>query len=136
MRHASPIVHQRGHEIQPFGHLVRMPIALMAARSAYSRMFSAAAVAILLLVTGASGFQPTHGFFEGKWVSAPVWSQIGLGLVFLAVAVYSYGQINRHVDNRPRLPPQHVGSGRSSGAADHAQHPLADADRPGFTRSP
>lgn len=28
LQHASPIVHQKGHEIQPFGHHVRMPIAL------------------------------------------------------------------------------------------------------------
>jgi starvation-inducible DNA-binding protein len=26
--HASPMVHQQAHEIQPFGHIVRMPIAL------------------------------------------------------------------------------------------------------------
>jgi starvation-inducible DNA-binding protein len=28
LQHANPLVHQRAHEIQPFGHLVRMPIAL------------------------------------------------------------------------------------------------------------
>lgn len=28
MQHATPIARQQGHEIQPFGHLVRMPIAL------------------------------------------------------------------------------------------------------------
>ena len=28
LQHATPIVHQQAHEIQPFGHLVRMPIAL------------------------------------------------------------------------------------------------------------
>jgi starvation-inducible DNA-binding protein len=28
LHHAQPSVHQSGHEIQPFGHLVRMPIAL------------------------------------------------------------------------------------------------------------
>src|SRR6476660_4723900 len=28
LHHASPIVHQKGHEIQPWGHLIRMPIAL------------------------------------------------------------------------------------------------------------
>jgi starvation-inducible DNA-binding protein len=28
LQHASPVVHQTGHEIQPFGHLIRMPIAL------------------------------------------------------------------------------------------------------------
>ena len=28
LRRATPITDQRGHEIQPFGHLVRMPIAL------------------------------------------------------------------------------------------------------------
>ena len=28
LHHASPVVHQKGHEIQPYGHLVRMPIAL------------------------------------------------------------------------------------------------------------
>ncbi len=28
LQHASPVVHQKAHEIQPFGHLVKMPIAL------------------------------------------------------------------------------------------------------------
>jgi starvation-inducible DNA-binding protein len=28
LQHASPITHQHSHEIQPWGHLVRMPIAL------------------------------------------------------------------------------------------------------------
>ena len=28
LQHADPVVHQKAHEIQPFGHLVRMPIAL------------------------------------------------------------------------------------------------------------
>jgi starvation-inducible DNA-binding protein len=29
MARATPMAHQQGHEIQPFGHLVRMPIALL-----------------------------------------------------------------------------------------------------------
>jgi starvation-inducible DNA-binding protein len=28
LHHAKPVVHQRGHETQPYGHLVKMPIAL------------------------------------------------------------------------------------------------------------
>jgi starvation-inducible DNA-binding protein len=28
MQHATPMAHQHGHEIQPWGHLIRMPIAL------------------------------------------------------------------------------------------------------------
>ncbi len=28
LQHASPLVHQQAHEIQPFDHLIRMPIAL------------------------------------------------------------------------------------------------------------
>ena len=28
LRHASPLVHQKGHETQPYGHLIRLPIAL------------------------------------------------------------------------------------------------------------
>ena len=28
LQHASPVMHQTGHEIQPYGHLIRMPIAL------------------------------------------------------------------------------------------------------------
>jgi starvation-inducible DNA-binding protein len=30
LKHASPKVHQTGHETQPFGHLIRLPIALSA----------------------------------------------------------------------------------------------------------
>ena len=33
LQHASPVVHQHSHEIQPFGHLVKLPSAL--AESAY-----------------------------------------------------------------------------------------------------
>jgi starvation-inducible DNA-binding protein len=28
LQHATPLTHQHGHEIQPWGHLIRMPIAL------------------------------------------------------------------------------------------------------------
>ena len=28
LHHATPVVHQKAHEIQPYGHLIRMPIAL------------------------------------------------------------------------------------------------------------
>jgi len=28
LQHATPMVHQKAHEIQPYGHLIRMPIAL------------------------------------------------------------------------------------------------------------
>ena len=28
LQHANPVAHQTGHEIQPYGHLIRMPIAL------------------------------------------------------------------------------------------------------------
>jgi starvation-inducible DNA-binding protein len=28
LKHASPLVHQRAHETQPYGHLIRLPIAL------------------------------------------------------------------------------------------------------------
>ena len=28
INHARPLVHQHAHEIQPFGHLVKLPIAL------------------------------------------------------------------------------------------------------------
>jgi starvation-inducible DNA-binding protein len=28
LQHASPLVHQRAHQIQPYGHLIKMPIAL------------------------------------------------------------------------------------------------------------
>src|SRR4030081_2094108 len=28
MAHARPVIHQEAHEIQPYGHLVRLPIAL------------------------------------------------------------------------------------------------------------
>ena len=28
LQHASPVVHQAAHEVQPYGHLIRMPTAL------------------------------------------------------------------------------------------------------------
>jgi len=33
LKRAAPLTHQQAHEIQPFGHLVRMPIALLSATS-------------------------------------------------------------------------------------------------------
>jgi starvation-inducible DNA-binding protein len=36
LQHARPVVNQRGHETQPFGHLARLPIALDEATSRHS----------------------------------------------------------------------------------------------------
>jgi hypothetical protein len=30
LKHASPLQHQKGYETQPYGHLIRLPIALAA----------------------------------------------------------------------------------------------------------
>jgi hypothetical protein len=32
LKHASPLQHQKGHETQPYGHLIRLPIALPVVR--------------------------------------------------------------------------------------------------------
>jgi hypothetical protein len=37
LQHASPVVRQTGHEIQPYAHLIRMPIT--AAESAWKESF-------------------------------------------------------------------------------------------------
>jgi hypothetical protein len=37
MARATPLTHQQAHEIQPFGHLVRMPIVIKEARAMAKR---------------------------------------------------------------------------------------------------
>ena len=50
MAHATPLVHQHAHELQPFGHLVKMPIALAdsACRESVTNLNQVLADAIVL----------------------------------------------------------------------------------------
>ena len=59
--------------------------------SDYQRVFSAAAVGLLLLVAGLIGWElnNSHGFFQGtRWVDGPVWWQIGTGIGLLLAAAF------------------------------------------------
>jgi hypothetical protein len=58
-------------------------------RREYQRAFSAAAAGLLFLVAGLVGWDlsHSHGFFQGtRWVSGPIWWQVGLGTAFLLLA--------------------------------------------------
>ena len=57
----------------------------------YQRVFSVGAMGILLTVAGVIGWDLKYvrGWFQGtKWVDGPIWWQIGLGAVLLALASF------------------------------------------------
>jgi hypothetical protein len=57
----------------------------------YQRVLSVGVVGLLLAVTGAIGWDVSHahGLFAGmKWVDAPIWWQLGLGVGMVALAVF------------------------------------------------
>jgi len=61
------------------------------AGSEYHRVFSTAAVGLLLLVAGVIGWdlRYSHGWFQGtRWVDGPIWWQVALGAAFLTLAAY------------------------------------------------
>jgi hypothetical protein len=61
------------------------------AGSEYRRVFTLAAVGLLFTVSGAIGWDlsSSHGWFQGaRWVAAPVWWQLGLGVACLGLSVF------------------------------------------------
>jgi hypothetical protein len=56
----------------------------------YSRVFTAAAVGLFLLVTGSIGFEVRgmHGAFAGgRWSDPPIWWQVALGTAALLASM-------------------------------------------------
>jgi hypothetical protein len=56
---------------------------------AYRRVFSVATAGLLFFVAGLIGWDLSysHGWFQGtKWVDAPIWWEVGLGLGLLLLA--------------------------------------------------
>ena len=61
----------------------------MPGRNPFYAVFTFALAGIFLFVTGAIGWR-AHRFsglnFRGTWTDGPVWSQVGMGIAFLALA--------------------------------------------------
>jgi hypothetical protein len=76
-------------------------------RHQYRRVFSIGAFGLWLTVAGAIGWDLKYvrGFFQGtKWVGTPIWWQLGLGVVLLAIAVWLARRIPaERKATRPRL---------------------------------
>lgn len=88
----------------------------------YARVFTALAAGGYLLVTGVIGYdvRHLHGLFRGgKWIDAPIWSQVVLGIAVLLLAGF---WIRRLPSSSwlaivvPRRVTKHAGSGTSEGA--------------------
>ena len=57
----------------------------------YQRVFSAAAVGLLLFIAGLIGWDlsSSHGWFQGTtWVDGPVWWEVGVGVGLLVLAAF------------------------------------------------
>ena len=85
--------------------------------SRFSRVFSALAAGIFLLVTGVIGWNVSylHGMFEGgRWHEGPVWWQIALGTALLLLGIH---WVRRITDPRTAVPkraqPKWVGRGQA-----------------------
>ncbi len=71
-------------------------------RNPFYALFTFTLAGVFFLVTGAIGWQPIKNnsvFFGGRWVEGPIWSQIGIGVVCVALAAIFYRVASRD----PRL---------------------------------
>jgi hypothetical protein len=70
----------------------------------YQRVISAAVFGLALIVAGATGWDVSHlhGVFRGaQSVEAPIWWQIGLGVLLIAVAVFLARRVPRDATRTP-----------------------------------
>ena len=87
---------------------------------AYARFFSSLFAGLLFFVTGVIGFRVgVRGALlgDGRWAEGPILEQVGLGLVFLALAVFFFRRLPAPAG--PPAPPRlvrRVGAGKSAGA--------------------
>jgi hypothetical protein len=77
---------------------------MAAVRNLFGLAFTAGAAAIFLILTGLIGWQPppninlpNASWRLGTWTGDIIWSQIGLGLVFLMVAGFAVWRVNRQL---------------------------------------
>jgi hypothetical protein len=77
---------------------------MAAVRNMSGLAFTAGAAAIFLILTGLIGWQPPANInFHnatwrlGTWTGDIIWSQVGLGLVFLLVAGFAVRRVNRRL---------------------------------------
>lgn len=65
----------------------------------YQRVITVGVFGLWLTVAGAIGLDLSHvhGFFQGtRWVDGPIWWQVGIGVVLLAVAVFLARRVPPH----------------------------------------
>lgn len=104
----------------------------------YSAVFSALAFGAALLVTGVIGLDVSNlnGLARGtRWVSGPIWLQIGWGLGLLALGAYGARRLSAPrwaADRaaRERMM-KNVGAGKSSGAVRAEDVPRLTSEPPG-----
>jgi len=75
-------------------------------RYQYQRVFSVTALGLWLTVAGAIGWdlRHVHGFVRGtRWVDAPIWWQLGLGLALLSLAVFLARRVTPSHGNTTRV---------------------------------
>jgi len=70
----------------------------------YQRVITVGVFGLWLTVAGAIGLDLSnvHGFFQGtRWADRPIWWQVGVGLVLLAVAVFLARRVPPHATRSP-----------------------------------
>jgi hypothetical protein len=70
----------------------------------YQRVISVGVMGLSLTIAGAIGWDVSHahGLLQGmKWVDGPIWWQIGLGGVLLALAVFFARTVPSHATRSP-----------------------------------
>ena len=89
-------------------------------------MFGAFALGLSLLVTGAIGYdvRNMHGLFQGgRWIEAPIWGQVALGIGFVLLGIYWFRRLGRprraFTPNTRDGVIRTVGRGKTAAAAQH-----------------
>jgi hypothetical protein len=102
----------------------------------YSRMFSALAAGMFLVLSGAAGWdvRGMHGFFHGaRWQGGPIWIQIALGLGLLLLGAFWLRRLPGagvpRATARVRIV-KNAGSGRTRHAAERTERPQLTAREP------
>jgi|SRR5215510_2876969 len=70
----------------------------------YQRVITVAALGLWFTVAGAIGWDlnSLRASFEGtKWVDAPIWEQIGIGVPLIALAVFMARRVPSHASRSP-----------------------------------
>jgi hypothetical protein len=89
-------------------------------------MFTAFAAGAYLVVTGSIGWNVSAMHGVSRWVDAPIWWQVALGVGFLLLGAYWSRRLGEPAWTFTRTPPdriiKNVGRGKTSAAQQRQEH--------------